>query len=473
MRTNGTAGTGGGRFGTTRFAALGRRWQIVGAALAAIILFTGVLNLRSAFGFGDDPDWAVDPAAPSAMDRLVGFDRAGGPLDATILALQDALRADPGDARSAVYLGQAYLQQVRESGDPSYYPKAETLFRQALDADGRDFSAMVGLGSLALARHDFAGALEWGERASQVNPYHAPAHGVIVDALIELGRYDEAIVAAQTMVDLRPDLASFARVSYVRELMGDRDGAIAAMEQAALAGAARAEHVAWVQVQLGNLHFDGGDLDAAEAAYETSVRNLPDYPAALAGLGRVAAARGQYEEAVARYEAAIARVPLPEFVIALGDVHAAFGQPAEAERQYALVGAMQDLYAANGVDTDLEMALFFADHPERIADMTALVEQARAAYARRPSVRGADVLAWTLYRAGDYAGAKTAIDEALRLGTKDALMFFHAGTIEQALGNTEAAANYLRTALERNPHFSVRYAPEAEATLAGLLGDAA
>jgi tetratricopeptide (TPR) repeat protein len=473
MRTNETAGSDRGRFGTTRFAALGRPWQLAGAALAALLLFTGALNLRSAVGFGDDPAWDVDPAAPSAMDRLVGLDRASGPLDQTILALQDALHADPEDARAAVLLGQAYLQQVRESGDPSYYPKAETLFRQALEADDRDFSAMVGLGSLALARHAFAEALEWGQQALQVNAYHAPAHGVIVDALVELGRYDEAIVAAQTMVDLRPDLASFARVSYVRELMGDREGAVAAMEQAALAGAARAEHVAWVQVQLGNLHFDGGDLDAAEAAYETSLRNLADYPAALAGLGRVAAARGQYEEAVSHYEAAIARVPLPEFVIALGDVQAAFGQPAESERQYALVGAMQGLYAANGVDTDLEMALFFADHPERVTDMAALVEQARAAYARRPSVRGADVLAWTLYQAGDYDGAKTAIDEALRLGTRDALMHFHAGMIERALGDADGAASDLRAALELNPHFSVRYAPVAEDTLAGLLGDAA
>ena len=448
----------------------GRAWRIGAVGLAVLLLFTGALNLRSVFGLGDEPDWVVDPAAPSAMDELVGgtaLRRGGGSLGGAILTLQDRLRAEPDNGQAAVLLGQAYLQQVRETGDPSFYPKAETLFQMALDQNSDDFGAMVGLGSLALARHDFATALDWGERAKAINPYHAPAHGVIVDALVELGRYDEAIAATQTMVDLRPDLASYARVSYVRELTGDRAGAIRAMEQAALAGAALPEPFAWAQVQLGNLIFDGGDLDAAQAAYEAALRTLPDYPYASAGLGRIAAARGDYAGAVTYYEAAIARLPLPEFVIALGDVQAAFGDAAAAERQYALVGAMQNLYAANGVDTDLEMALFLADHPERVEDISAVVADARAAYARRPGVKAADVLAWTLYQAGDYAEAKTASGEALHLGTQDALMLFHAGMIERALGNMDAATAYLRAALELNPHFSVRWAPEARAIVAG------
>jgi tetratricopeptide (TPR) repeat protein len=433
-----------------------------------LLLFSGALNLRSAFGWGEEPDWVLDPTAPSAMDELVGgtaLQRGGGTLAGVILTLQDRLRAELDNGQAAVLLGQAYLQQVRETGDPSFYPKAETLFRLALEQNPDDFGAMVGLGNLALARHDFAAALDWGTRAKAINPYHAPAHGVIVDALVELGRYDEAIAATQAMVDLRPDLASYARVSYVRELTGDRAGAVRAMEQAALAGAALPEPLAWAQVQLGNLLFDGGDLAAAQAAYESALRAVPDYPYASAGLGRVAAARGDYAGAVARYEAAIARIPLPEFVIALGDVHAAFGDAAAAERQYALVGAMQDLYAANGVDTDLEMALFLADHPERVGEMSAVVAEARAAYERRPGVKAADVLAWTLYRAGDYAAAKAASDEALRLGTQDALMLFHAGMIERALGNADVAVSYLRAALELNPHFSVRWAPVAAEAL--------
>ena len=219
---------------------------------------------------------------------------AGPPWQIRWRVCKRRFEQDPDNGVAATQLGLAYLQVTRETGDPTYYPKAETLFTQALDQDERDFAAMVGIGTLALARHDFAAALTWGERAYEVNPAHAPALGVIGDAQIELGRYDEAVATFQAMVDLRPDLASYSRVSYARELYGDRPGAIVAMEQAAAAGAGRAENVAWTQVQIGNLHANGGDLDSALAAYDTALRTLPGYVYALAGQGRIAAARGDF-----------------------------------------------------------------------------------------------------------------------------------------------------------------------------------
>ena len=155
--------------------------------------------------------------------------------------------------------------------------KPKTLFQQALAGDGDDVDAMVGLGTLALARHEFAAALDWGEQARALAPYHAAAYGVIGDAQVELGRYDEAIETVQAMVDLRPDLSSYSRVSYLRELMGDREGALVAMEQAATAGSGYAENVAWVRVQLGNLRFDGGDLAGAASEYAAALAALPGY----------------------------------------------------------------------------------------------------------------------------------------------------------------------------------------------------
>lgn len=439
------------------------------AALAAVLLLTGVLNVRTVFGDRGAPAWDADLTAPSAADRLVGApERAPTRLDGQILSLQDALRDDPDNGHAAVTLGQAYLQRARETGDPSYYPKADTLFATALAVDPADVPAMVGHGTIALARHQFADALGWGERARAGNPYHAPAYGVIGDAQIELGRYPEAIATFQAMVDLRPDLASLARVSYARELMGDRAGAIEAMEQAATAGAASPENVAWTEVQLGALLFGQGDVDEAERRYRRALVVLPDYVYALAGLGRVAAARGDVDGAIASYTLAIQRLPAPEFVIALGDVLLVAGRSDEAEQQYALVGAMQALYAANGVDTDVEMALFDADHGR---DLPGTVARAQAAFARCPSIRAADVLSWTLYQSGRYAAAREASRQALRLGTQDALMLFHAGMIEAGLGETAAAVDYLQRALQLNPAFSVRYAEQARATLRGLGAD--
>jgi tetratricopeptide (TPR) repeat protein len=437
------------------------------AGLAAVALISGIMNLRPAF---DGPASAIAPAGTSAVDALVGVTgRPETALDAQILSLQETLR--DGDARATAeassLLGHAYLQKVRESGDAGYYPKAETLFRQALDADAGDVDALVGMGTLALARHEFAAALDWGEQARARDRYHAAAYGVIGDAQIELGRYDDAVRTIQAMVDLRPDLGSYARVSYIRELMGDRDGALVAMEQAVTAGSGYPENVAWVQVQLGNLHFDGGFLDDAGHDYAAALAAMPGYAPAVAGEARVAAARGDLEGAAALYQEAVQAVPLPDVVIAYGDVLVAAGKTDEATAQYALVTAIQQLQAANGVNTDLELALFTADHG-RPDELPRTVEQARAQVATRPSVVAWDVLAWTLYRSGAFDGAAEASREALRLGTQNALMRFHAGMIAAARGERDEAIALLEEALTINPYFSVRYVSEARAMLEQL-----
>ena len=107
-----------------------------------------------------------------------------------------------------------------------------------------------------------------------------------------------------------------------------------------------------------------------------------------------------------------------------------------------------------------------ADHPAPGADPRAPIAQARAALAARPSIYAHDALAWALYRAGEYEEAWREIDLALRLGTRDAMLHFHAGMIARARGDEPAAREHLGAALRINPFFSVRYAPEARAALA-------
>ncbi len=452
------------------------RWSIsrmprlaIAAAIAATLV-TGALNVRPVL-LGLAGSSAEVGTTPSEVDALAGIpERAETALDARIRSLQETLRG--GEARTigvaSTQLGLAYLQKARETGDPGYYPKAETLFRQALGADGGDIEAMTGLGTLALARHQFAEALDWGEQAREINPHHAPAHGVIADAQIELGRYDEAVETVQAMVDLRPDLGSYSRVSYLRELMGDQEGAIAAMEKAAQAGSGYAENVAWVQVQLGNLRFERAELQAASHDYAAATAAVPGYAPAVAGQARIAAAEGDLEKASDLYGQAVQAIPLPEYLVAYGDVLHAAGKEDEAAAQYVLVDAIQQIYAANGVDTDLELALYAADYGDP-TELPEAVENARAGVAARPGIVAWDVLAWALYRSGDLEGAAEASEQALRLGTRNAQMHFHAGMIAAARGQHDAAIEHLQTALDINPHFSVRYAPEARATLQRLL----
>jgi tetratricopeptide (TPR) repeat protein len=326
---------------------------------------------------------------------------------------------------------------------------------------------MVGMAALAAARHDFAGALRWGEQAKSINPYNGNVYGVIGDAQVELGRYREAFATFQTMVDTRPGVASYARVSYARELMGDVPGAVQAMEAARDIAGTPAD-AAWASYQLGELYFNQGDLAAAARAYTRGVDTDADYVPPFAGLAKVAWARGHLQEAIDGYTDVVSRYPAPEYVIALGDLYAAAGRPEQADRQYALVHAEEQLFRANGVNVDLELALFDAAH----GDPAGALAAARDEWAKRQSVHVADAYAWALHADGRDAEAAVYARKAMALGYRNALFAFHAGMIQLDLGNRAEARRLLSEAVRINPHFSIQYAPLARATLTTIGGAA-
>ncbi|MEW5989287.1 MAG: tetratricopeptide repeat protein [Chloroflexota bacterium] len=424
--------------------------------LLSLLILAGVLLGRFVNSRLTDTAVIANGPAPSPLQMSA---------EAYIQQLQEKLANNPENPSLYSQLGLAYLQRVRETADATLYTQADWAFTQALDREPELLDAIIGRGALALARHDFQGALGWGEKARAINPFRAEILGILVDAQVELGRYEEAVATGQAMVDLRPDLTSYSRVSYLRELHGETAGAIEAMQAAVDAGVPGTEGTLWTTVQLGNLYFNSGDWAAAEALYQQAIQFKADYAYALAGMARVQAAGGDYEAAIAIYEPLVIRLPLPEFVIALGELYEVTGQMDKAKDQYDLVRAIQQLNASAGVDVDLELALFDADHG---ADPAQALVKARAAYQRRPSLYAADVLAWTLYQNGQYEEAQQYSQQALRLGTRDATLHYHAGMIAYALGNRDQARAHLQEALAINPAFSVRYAPLAQALLADL-----
>jgi tetratricopeptide (TPR) repeat protein len=431
--------------------------------LAILVFITALIIIAS---------WrlASTQGSSSRLQDVYGYladssSRTNASTDTLIQTLQERLKANPEDWQSYSQLGLAYLQKARETGDPSYYQKTEEALDKALAMQPDDYASISAKGALALARHNFAEGLKWGEKAIQINPNRTYAYGVIADAQIELGRYEEAIETLQTMVDLRPDMSSYSRISYMRELHGDLEGALEMMKLAVDSGTPDAESTAWVRTQLANLYFNNGDLEQAELEYQLTLQNRPNYVYALAGLGRVRAAQGNTDSAIQLLNQAVAIMPLPEFVITLGDLYQASGQPEAADQQYQLVTAIETLHRANGVDMDMEIALFNADHDKNMTETLAL---ARKAYANRPSIHGADALAWALYKTGNYADARTYSEEALKLGTKDSLKLFHAGMIALECGDKNQARKYLEEALAINPHFSFLYAEEAREALQEL-----
>jgi tetratricopeptide (TPR) repeat protein len=432
---------------------------------AAVTAMAVALLVAGAAVFVRGTGVAVDPAARHTSSSALLLPTANaGSLDGEIASLQQRLREIPDDWRGFAQLGLAYVAQARVTADPSWYPKAEGVLRRSLRLQpDKNVDGALGIGALDLARHDFAAALREGRRASDLNPYSADAYGVIGDALLELGWYDRAFEAFQTMVDTRPDLASYARVAYARELVGDVPGAERAMRMAFDAAGTPSDS-AWTAYQLGELAFGSADVGSARAWYARGLDLDPAYVPNLAGLAKVAWARGDDELAIARFTEVVARYPSAEFVGALADLYRATGKPALADRQEAVVAAMHDLATANGVNVDLELALFDADH----GDPEGALAAARAEWARRQSVHVADAYAWALYANGRYQRASTFAERALALGTRSALFLFHAGMIRLELGDEVGARRYLSDAVATNPNFSILHAADAARVLARL-----
>ncbi|MBA3488834.1 MAG: tetratricopeptide repeat protein [Longispora sp.] len=391
---------------------------------------------------------------------------SGDDTSAAIARAERRVRELPGDWVTLADLGLAYVERARATGDPSYYTRAQAALEKSLAVrSSENAGAHLGLGALAAARHDFTGALTHADDAIATDAYMAAAHGVRADALIELGRYDEGSAAVQRMIDLRPDASSYARASYALELRGDTDGARHALERA-LQSAPSVAATSFALYQLGELAFHAGDLDAASSRYEQSLARNPEDVGSRAGRARVLAARGQTKKALAEYRTLTTRLPNPAYLAEYGDLLAASGDMSGAKAQYDLVRVTQRLLAAQGMNTDLELALFDADHEQPTTALTA----AQAAYAKRPNIFAADALAWALHANGRSVEALPYARQAQRLETRNALLRYHLGVIEAAVGERDAARTNLETALAINPHFSTMHAPKAKAALANLGG---
>jgi len=400
--------------------------------------------------------------SPSASSAPVARPPAADTTAAQIAKLQAELRGSSDDVNGLDTLGLAYQQRARETGDPTYYTKSDEVLSRALRLAPRDLVATSGLGSLALSRHRFREALALGRRARAISPTTARNYGVIGDALVELGRYRQGFQAFDTMATLRPDVSSYARVGHARLLLGDVAGARSALRLALDASLGQGETEAWTRVQLSKAAFSVGDIAPALAQARAALRAFPGYAPAYDALAWAEYGRSHMHAAIAAEQEAVNRIPLPQYVAMLGDLQRAAGRPAMARRQYALIGVIQRLLVANGVDTDLETALFDVDHGIRLRSSLAL---ARRAQRERPSIDGDDVLAWALARTGHCQEALGYSKSALHLGTRDALKLFHRGAIEQCLGNRAAARGWFRRALALNPRFSVLWAPTARREL--------
>ncbi|MEV6176727.1 tetratricopeptide repeat protein [Streptomyces sp. NPDC052015] len=445
-----------------RTGAAGRRWRALHlgacAAMVAVALTAGAIAFGAVRDGGATPVVAAAAVSPGLL--------AGADLDAGITSLQAHLRAQPRDFGGWATLGLAYVEQARTKGDPSRYPQAEKALERSLELRTGNDQALSGLAALAAARHDFDGALHHADQALRQNPYSERALCSRIDALVELGRYDEAEKAARTADERRPGVPVFARYAYVHELRGDVTTARRVLEQA-LAASTTPGDIAFVATQLGQLAWNQGDHSTALTHYARALAADEDYLPALEGRARAQAADGRRAEAIEGLEDVVLRFPLPGPLVALGELYearGAQGDAAKAEAQYTLVDAWTALARANGVNADLDTSLAAADHGDKAAALRA----ARAEWNRRRTVHTADALAWALHVNGRDAEALPYARRATATGYRNAAFLYHRGVIERATGHTQDARTHLAAALELNPGFSPLGARDARTALKTL-----
>lgn len=443
-----------------------RALRLLLVTIALSVAITGIAAL--AVGRLSDPPPAstLDRSGRAAGSPAAGVAEASDPSDPVIASRQAELRVDPDDRLAWAELGTAYVDKARTSGDPTWYPKAEGALARSLEIQPDDnFEAMLGSALLANAQHDFGAGLTWARQAEGVNRYSATVYGALNDSLTQLGDYPAASAATKRMLELAPGVASYTRASYDFEQRGADDDARYALDRALEVAKSPAD-VAFCRAALGDLSFNSGDPAEAVRQHDLALEASPRHQPSLAGRARAEAALGRPEDAIRDYEAVLSRVPLPEHVLELGELHEALGDDDAAQEQYDLLGVELELFAANGVFGDLTASQFEADHgdPERA------LELAGREWERRQSVLVADAMAWALHANDRDAEALVYATQANRLGWHNATFRYHLGMIEAALGRSDEARVHLGEALMINPGFSPLRTTTAKRTLAALDG---
>lgn len=413
-------------------------------------------------------------AAPLSARELPPSAAAG---EAAIRFLSMRVKSDPEDFAAQNRLAASLLQRVRETNDTRYLEAAEQAARaslRSLPAEA-NFGGLSALAQVEFASHQFAKARDHARRLTQLDPSKSEHFGMLGDALLELGRYDEASAAHGRMWGLnREGIGTQTRLARGALLRGKTAEAsrllFNALSLTLNQPVPPRETVAWCRWQLGEVAFSHGDYATAERHYRDAITTFPNYSPALASLGRARAARGDIKDAIAQLEHATRIIPDPTFAAALGDLYHLAGRDKEARAQYVLVEQIGRLSQSNGALDNRQLALFRADHGLKTGQALA---DAKREYQARQDIYGADAVAWAALKAGKIGEARKMMPLALRLGTQDARLFYHAGMIAHAAKRPAEARKYLQRALDLSPGFDPLQSRIARSTLAQLQKTAA
>jgi len=364
--------------------------------------------------------------------------------------LMKMIGTNPDDSSSRIALSTLYIQEARITGNYIYYDQAAMKYvNEVLEKNPLNFQALSFKSLLYLSQHHFADGLAFAEKAKQINPYNAFVYGLLVDGNVEMGNYKAAVEYADKMVSIRPDIRSYSRISYLREIYGDYPGAIEAMKMAIEAAPPGEETTEWTRVQLGRLYENKGDLKNAAMHYSIALENRPYYAYALAGLARISVADKDFQKAINYYSAADSVVIDYSFNDELIDVYLLAGQKNKADSLSSIVINGMNKDSKNGKDNenighyaDRELAYAYL----KINNYDKALEHAIAEYNRRPdNIDVNETVAWVYYKLGKYNKALPYLEVALQTNSRNPTLLCRAGLIYAKTGNAMKAKAIIPT----------------------------
>jgi len=368
-------------------------------------------------------------------------------IDHNIAAWTHNVAANDKDFLSAGNLATLYEARARLSGDVADYGRATESAERSLAIAPNQLDVLALHARLALATHDFSRALTEASSLDRTAPNQPAILAIMGDAQLELGDIDAATDLYSRVETLAPGAAITARMARLAFLRGDPAGAVTQARTAeAAAGKAGVQgpSLSWYAYLAGTMQLAAGDPESAGASFDRALDAWPQSYLALAGRARAAAAVGDFDKAIDGYRAAIAVAPQPDALAALGDLLALRGDSRGAREQYDTVLAIAQLQGSSGLVFNRQLVLFDVNHERDVA--TAL-QLAQKELAERRDVYGYDAEAWALLANGRAADADAAMTKALAIGTRDAMLLYHAGEIALGVGDPARARDLLQQSL--------------------------
>lgn len=404
---------------------------------------------------------------PSLLPRTNASDSSGEfkTIQETYNKSVESLKADKNDAKAYLNLATAFILEGRITGNSSYYSNAAIkMLNTVIDGEehtqDQRFQALSLKSTVLLNMHQFKDALAVAQEGVAINDYNAGIYGALIDANVELGHYDEAVKDCDKMLGIRPDLRSYSRASYLRQIHGDNQGAIDAMKMAVDAGVPGAEQTEWARVTLGDLYLNTGKIDSASFTYRSSLIYRPDYPFAQMGMAKVYRAQKNYDTAIILTKVAIKALGESSFVSFLADLYELKGDAKKADEiRHDVVELLEKAEKENVKDGvvphngNRELALAYLN----IKDYDKALAFAKKDYDMRPdNIDANELMAWINYEKGDVAAAKNYAEKTMITHSHNANMLYKNALIFAKAGETMRGDTTRQLAMRITPYIDQR-----------------